>query len=58
MERFFTQDEDYQDAAEQLFGIDDELFDDAELEVIEQELDVDQAVDQLYNMIYEGDQDA
>jgi hypothetical protein len=46
-----TIDEDYQDAAENLFGV-DSVFDDVEAVIEDDELDVDWAVDRLYNTVY------
>lgn len=45
------EDEDYQDAASEMFGEED-LFDDADETVIDEELDIDEAVDILYEVIY------
>ena len=45
------EDEDYQDASTEMFGEDD-LFDDVDETVVDEELDIDEAVDILYDAIY------
>ena len=53
MEEFdIPQDEDYQDAAKSLFGAEQGLFGDVELTATEDELDIDEAVSQLYEICY------
>jgi hypothetical protein len=53
MEDFnIPQDEDYQDAAKDLFGADLGLFGDVDAAGAEDALDIDEAVDTLYEVIY------
>ena len=53
MEEFdIPQDEDYQDAAKSLFGAGQGLFGDVDQAVTEGELDIDEAVSQLYEICY------
>lgn len=47
-------DEDYQDAAQKLFGEED-VFDDIEAVVVDEDFDIDAAVELLYTAIY-GDE--
>lgn len=49
-----VKDEDYQDAAEQLFGIEQQFFGDTDDVEVEDLFDIDQAVEQLYTEIYGG----
>lgn len=57
MEEFdigITKDEDYQDAPNELFGVDQAVFGDIDEVEVDDIFDIDLAVEQLYAVIYEG----